>query len=366
MMKCAITLILGIVTLGTASAFAETPVNRDVGNPVHAEHSKHGTLALLTEVRPGFRPGNDFDRPDLTLQVIDAYYRTVMAEKLLRVVDESCKALEPTESLSVKYYNGGVVSRCDVLWLRARLALTRLERARLQLDMELSRADLRRLLGYSFETPIKVDLNLDYVPNSYKIPGIYEIAVARRPDMRAAKITKKEVLSMVSASGRGERASGPPETEKVPAGENSGIQLAGTTKPMTLSEALTISLEKADRNRSASVDSASQEEMPDPRRQLISNILQEVKTAYLTMKSSENSIINSRKAVVFYTENFRINAERYKEQVTYIQEVVECHRLLVRARFAHVRSLAAYRINVARLEKTLGILGAKRRNLEDK
>ncbi len=84
------------------------------------------------------------------------------------------------------------------------------------------------------------------------------------------------------------------------------------------------------------------------------------------MKSSEDDIPVALKAVKICTENFRIMTERYKEQVEECLELVESHRLLVRTQFAHIKSLAAYRINLARLEKAIGILGAQPRNLEDK
>ncbi len=354
-MKSAITLVLSIVTLTTAPVFAETPPNQDMNNPVHAELPTHSPLALLYEDSPVLRMGNDVDRRDLTLQVIDAYYNTLLAQKLLGIVEESVKALEAMEHQSHEFYKKGVVPKTDVLWATARLAQARLERRRLQFDTELSCAALSRLLGYSAETRIEVEQTLEYTPNSYNIPGIYEIAAAHRPDMCTAKITNEEVLSMANAAGPVE-----------PVGETFRIDPFTKTKRMTLSEALTKSVETAGRKRSAPMDSASKEEISGARHQLIFNVLQEVKAAYVTMKSSENDIPDALKAVEACTENFRIITNRYGEQVSECLELVEAQRLLVRTQFTYLKSLAVYRINLARLEKAIGILSAQPGNLEDR
>lgn len=366
MMKSVITLVLSIVTLTTVAAFSETPLNQKVDDPVQTELPKYGSLTLPYEDSLVPRMATDLDRRDPTLQVIDAYYHTVLAQKLLGIVEESIKLLEPMEPQSLTFYNEGVVPKTDVLWVRARIAETRLEQRRLQFEMRLSHAVLSRFLGYSSETRIVLEPSLAYSPHSYSIPGIYELAAARRSDMRSAKITKEEVMSLVTAAGPEDRARDPSATEERQVRETAEIEPSTKPKPITLSEALTRSVETQGRKKSAPVDSSSKEEISGPRRQLVLRVLQEVKTAYLTLKSSEHDIPVSLKAVKACTENFRIITSRYKEQVSSCLELVEAHRLLVRTQVAYIKALAAYRINLARLEKAMGILGAQPTNLEEK
>ncbi|HTY25697.1 MAG TPA: TolC family protein, partial [Desulfomonilaceae bacterium] len=64
----------------------------------------------------------------------------------------------------------------------------------------------------------------------------------------------------------------------------------------------------------------------------------------------------SRAAVEFREENFRINQERYKEQVATYTEVLDAQRLLAQAQGDYYTALIGYKINRAVLERRMGIL----------
>jgi len=92
------------------------------------------------------------------------------------------------------------------------------------------------------------------------------------------------------------------------------------------------------------------------REQLVEQVMEEVKLAYVDMRRSESDIGNNRKAVEFRRENFRINQERYKEQVATYIEVLDAQRQLSLAEGDYYTSLVGYRINKAILERRMGIL----------
>jgi outer membrane protein TolC len=89
---------------------------------------------------------------------------------------------------------------------------------------------------------------------------------------------------------------------------------------------------------------------------LVEQIMQEVKQSYLDMKRSEEDIQNNKAAVEYRRENFRINQERYKEQVATYIEVLDAQRQLSLAEGDYYISLVGYRINQATLERRMGIL----------
>ena len=74
------------------------------------------------------------------------------------------------------------------------------------------------------------------------------------------------------------------------------------------------------------------------------------------MKRSEADIQDNRKAVIFRRENFRINQERYKEQVATYTEVLDAQRELAQAQGDYFTSLIDYRLNIATLEREMGVL----------
>jgi outer membrane protein TolC len=84
--------------------------------------------------------------------------------------------------------------------------------------------------------------------------------------------------------------------------------------------------------------------------------MQEVKTAYEDMRRSESDIQDNRKAVEFRRESFRINQERYKEQVATYIEVLDAQRQLSLAEGNYIIALIGFKINKAVLERRMGIL----------
>ncbi|MEW6114187.1 MAG: TolC family protein, partial [Thermodesulfobacteriota bacterium] len=101
---------------------------------------------------------------------------------------------------------------------------------------------------------------------------------------------------------------------------------------------------------------ASQAKAFVSRELLVEQIMQEVKQAFADMKRSESDIFNNKKAVEFRTESFRINRERYKEQVATYTEVLDAQRELALAQGDYYISLIQYRINKAILERRMGTL----------
>jgi OMF family outer membrane factor len=92
------------------------------------------------------------------------------------------------------------------------------------------------------------------------------------------------------------------------------------------------------------------------REQLVEQVMEEVKTSFMDMKRSESDIQNNRAAVEYRRENFRINRERYKEQVATYIEVLDAQRQLSQAEGDYYTSLVGYRINKAILERRMGTL----------
>jgi len=84
------------------------------------------------------------------------------------------------------------------------------------------------------------------------------------------------------------------------------------------------------------------------------NIQLEVKEAYLYLREAEKNIQVARKAVAQAEENFRMNEERYKQQVATSTDVLDAQTLLTQARTNHFNALSEHNIAWARLERAMG------------
>ena len=83
----------------------------------------------------------------------------------------------------------------------------------------------------------------------------------------------------------------------------------------------------------------------------------EVKASYLLVRESEKQIFVAQKAIEQAEENFRINTERYKEQVATSTEVLDAQTLLTKTKSDYISALGDYFINQARLERAMGVSG---------
>jgi outer membrane protein TolC len=81
----------------------------------------------------------------------------------------------------------------------------------------------------------------------------------------------------------------------------------------------------------------------------------EVKNAFLLLHEAEKQLLVTKKAIEQAEENFRINTERYREQVGTSTEVIDAQTLITKARSDHFNALGDLNINQARLERAMGV-----------
>jgi outer membrane protein TolC len=88
--------------------------------------------------------------------------------------------------------------------------------------------------------------------------------------------------------------------------------------------------------------------------QIMDNIELEVKTAFLRTKESEKNIITVEKAIEQAKENFRINQERFKEQVATTTDVLDAQTLLSNTLTNYFNALYDFKISKATLFRSMG------------
>jgi outer membrane protein TolC len=280
----------------------------------------------------------------------------MQSEKLLEVANQSIIALESLRNQTLEFYRAGVVPKVDVLSTEGQLATARIQRTQSLTDIERYRANLNFLLRYPQESPVSIVHDYAYRPNPYSVSNIYSIAAGNRLEIRQANISVEQALALVRASQadlipsvnlqiQGSRTNddwNPFDKEAINAWQIQGI--------FTWAFDMFRSRETVKKRR------ASHARAFVAREQLVEQIMNEVKRAYLDMKRSESDIFDNQKAVEFRTEAFRINRERYKEQVATYTEVLNAQRDLSLAQGDYYTSLIQYRINQAVLERVLGVI----------
>jgi len=94
----------------------------------------------------------------------------------------------------------------------------------------------------------------------------------------------------------------------------------------------------------------------DARVQVEDNISLEVRDAYLRLREARDKIGVAEVAIEQAEENFRMNQERFKEQVATSTDVLDAQTLLTQARTNYFNALSDYNIAWARLDRSMGIV----------
>ncbi len=170
--------------------------------------------------------------------------------------------------------------------------------------------------------------DIAYRPNAYRIPEIYATAAGNRLEIRQANISVEQAMALVKSA----------KADILPsvALKAQGTRINDDWNPFdreainewSLSGVLTWTFDMFRNRETVKERRATQARAFVNRELLVEQIMEEVKTAYLDMKRSESDIADNKKAVEFRQENFRINQERYKEQVATYIEVLDAQRQL--------------------------------------
>jgi outer membrane protein TolC len=80
----------------------------------------------------------------------------------------------------------------------------------------------------------------------------------------------------------------------------------------------------------------------------------EVKEAWLNYREAEKNIFVAKTAIEQAQENFRLNQERFNEQMATTTDVLDAQTLLTEAQNNYYNALSDYHIAKARLEWTMG------------
>jgi len=298
----------------------------------------------------------EVERQDLILEVNEAYYQLIQSQKLLEVANQSIMSLESLRNQTMEFYKAGVVPKVDVLATEGQLATARIQKTQAETDIERYRANLNFLLRYPQETPTEVVHDYAYQASGYRVPDIYAVAAANRLEIRQASISVEQALALVRAA----------QADLIP---NVALQIQGSRtnddwnpfdkeaiNDWQIQGIFTWAFDMLRSRETVKEKRVTQARAFVSRELLVEQVMQDVKTAYEDMKRSESNIFDNQRAVEYRKENFRINRERYKEQVATYTEVLDAQRQLSQAEGDYYTSLCQYRINKAVLERRMGTL----------
>jgi len=302
----------------------------------------------------------EFERTklDLVLNVKEAYYGVLTAEKGVEVAEQAVEQLESHHTVAQAFFDVGMIPKNDLLQVEVQLAQTRQNLIKAQNGLEVARAVFNTLLRRNIDDAVNLVEVLEYVPMVIDVDRLTEEAYQERPEIKAAglgvKSAKRGVGLAVSGffpqasivfnydrQGDDYRVNG---TRYEPDPDSWSVMGVAQWKVWDWGKTVWGVGESKAKVFQAE---CALEEITD-------GVRLDVKQASLSVIEAEKNIHLANTAVSQAEENFRINEERYKGQVATSTDVLDALTLLTQARTNYYRALSDYNIAKARLARATG------------
>ena len=194
-------------------------------------------------------------------------------------------------------------------------------------------------------------------PSPYRVSEIYATAAANRLEIRQANISVDQARALLKSAEADLLPSVSVQVSAARLNDDWNVFDPEGNNSWGIIGLLSWSFDIFRQHETVKEKRASQARAFVTREQLVEDIAKEVKQAYLDMKRSQQDIQDSRDAVAFRRENFRVIQRRYKEQVATYVEVLDAQRQLSQSEQDYITSVIGYMTNRAVLERNMGILG---------
>lgn len=296
---------------------------------------------------------------DIVQEVKVSYFNILKAQKILEVAKQAVDQLKSHRNDAQSFFDVGLIPKNDLLQSEVQLANAQQTLIRAENGLEIAKSRFNTVLRRSINDPVTVEDILVYKPFDRDIEVCLRTAMEKRPEIKSyslkvdqmkeyVKVSKGELLPSLNAVGHYERF-----------GDSASLQ--GSTYRSMENWYL---MARADWTFWEWGKTKNQIDARRYRENQLNSLLAnekdkvtfEVKTAYIQVRESEKQLFVIQTAIESAEENFRINTERYKEQVATSTDVLDAQTLRTRTKSDYFNALGDYFISQARLERAMGVI----------
>ncbi len=294
---------------------------------------------------------------NLVLEVKSAYFGVLKANRVLDVAKQSVERLKAHRETALGFYDAGLIPRNDLLRAEVELANGHQSLLSAMNAKEMAEARFNTLLRREIGTAVEIEDTLTGRPYGATLEGCIAAALERRSELQSASLRVRQAQSLVRQS----------EADYYPSvnlvgnysryGDTPGV--SGTIyKPQESWYAMVVAnwnfWEWGKTKHRVEAGISREKQAVDALDHTRDQIVLEVKNAYLLLREAEKQVQVSEKAAEQAEENFRINTERYREQVGTATDVIDAQTLLTKSRSDYANALSDCAIQQARLERAMG------------
>jgi outer membrane protein TolC len=298
---------------------------------------------------------------DILQDVTVAYFNVLKAEKIRNVALQSLDQLKAHRDLAQNFFDVGLIPKNDLLTAEVQTANGQQNLLQAENNVELAKSRFNTILHRNVNTPVLVEDILTYRPFGQELIDCQKTADSNRSETKAYAMKVEQVGKQIDLA----------RSEYYPS-----VTLIGNYSRFGDRPDLTGSIYQNQENwyfmavanwtfwewgkTRYRVDAglSRKKQVSDALAMVRDGISLDVKNAYLQLKEAEKRIFVTRKAIEQAEENFRINEERYREQVANSTDVIDAQTLLSRSKSDYYNALSDYNIALSRLERAMGVIGS--------
>ena len=302
--------------------------------------------------------GEKVTRQDVILDAKNAYFLVLKAQKLLGVAEQRVTQIAAQKEVAENFFEVGMTPLNNLLQSQASLANARQAFIVAKNNLAIANSQFNIVLRRRVNAPVEIEDILDYMPFVQDIDYCLSTARENRLEITVAdldveiaekevKLARKDYYPSIDLQGRYTRVGDDWDV-------NGGVGISDSASWNIQATAQWNFWEWGRTTYGIREKLHRLSQAQYRRSEILDTIELEVKTAFLRTKESEKNMLTVEKAIEQAKENFRINQERFKEQVATTTDVLNAQTLLSDTLTNYFNALYDFKISKATLYRTMG------------
>lgn len=297
-------------------------------------------------------------RQDVILAAKQGYFNLLKTQKLAEVADQTVVQIEAQKEVARNFYEVGMTARNDLLQAEVELANARQQAVVARNNHDAALATLNTVLRRPLDSPLSLADVTAFESFAAGLDACQKEAEANRLELKLQDLEVALAEKQVALS----RKDYYPSVNLVGSTYKIGTDWdvdggAGISNPNAWDVTATASWNFWEWGKTRSTVAQKRHQLEQARFRRVNTLdqlLLDVKKAYLKIKEAETNITTAAKAIEQAEENYRINQERYREQVATATDVLTAQTLLTRSKTNYFSALYDFYLSRAALERAMG------------
>jgi outer membrane protein len=299
----------------------------------------------------------ELEKLDLVLRVKEAYFNILGADKAVEVAQTTVESLTQTVKVARSFFEVGMIPVNDVLKAEVELANAQQSLVRATNLAQTTRSTFNTVLVRPVNDPVDVEDILVFKPEVGTFDAYVKLALDNRPEIKILDVNLLQADQQIRLA----RSKYYPEVaftyQYISEGDEAAVK-GSRYVDANHWEALVVAnwtFWEWGKTYYASREKESlKRQLTETKSDVEDGIRLQVKQSVLDLDSSAKNIPVTQKGIEAGEENLRVNAERYRAQVSTITDLLDAQTLLARARLDYYRALYDHNLAKARLDRALG------------